>query len=229
MMTGLAIGLLLGVTVWWLIVQRLRDKPWTVHGVIPGSQDGLTSSAPKVGLFLFLGMVASLFMIFTGAYVMRMGHGHGELTEWHSVSEPALLWFNTAVLILASVAMQIAHHRAGRNQVEGTRRYFSAAGILTVAFLFGQLLAWRQLKAGGHYDHTNAAFSFFVLLTAVHGLHLVGGLVVLTRTAARLWRGLKKASVVEVAAVRQSVQLCTTYWHFLLLVWLGLFALLWST
>jgi cytochrome c oxidase subunit III len=230
MMTGLAIGLLLGVTVWWLIVQRLRDKPWTVRGVISGSQDGLTSSAPKVGLYMFLGMVASLFMIFTGAYVMRMGgHGHGELQEWHAVTEPAVLWLNTAVLIFASIVMQTAHHRAGRNDVEGTKRYFSAAGILTVLFLLGQVLAWRQLEAAGHYDHTNPAFSFFVLLTTVHGLHLVGGLVVLTRTAARLWQGLEKASVVQVAAVRQSVQLCTTYWHFLLLVWLGLFALLWST
>jgi cytochrome c oxidase subunit 3 len=68
-----------------------------------------------------------------------------------------------------------------------------------------------------------------VLLTAVHGLHLIGGLSVLGRTAVRLWRGLAKASVVEVAAVRRSVELCTTYWHFLLLVWLGLFVLLLST
>ena len=229
MMTALAIGLLLGVTVWWLLIQGLRDKPWTVHGVIEGSQDGLTSSAPKVGLWVFLGMVASLFLIFTGAYVMRMDHAHGEIAEWQSVSEPSLLWLNTVLLVAASVAMQIARHRAGKNDVAGTRAYFTGGGLLTGAFLLGQVLAWQALEAAGSYDHTNPAYSFYVLLTAVHGMHLVGGLWVLARTAARLWRGLERASVVEVAAVRQSVQLCTTYWHFLLLIWLGLFVLLLST
>ncbi|HEY7672651.1 MAG TPA: cytochrome-c oxidase [Gammaproteobacteria bacterium] len=229
MMTALAIALLLGVTVWWLLVQRLRDKPWTVHGVIPGSQEGLTSSAPKVGLWVFLGMVTSLFLIFAGAYVMRMDHGHSPLQEWQPVSEPSVLWINTVALVVASILMQIAHSRVARSDLEGTRRYFSAAGILTVVFLLGQLLAWRQLAAQGNYDHRNPAYSFFILLTAAHGLHLVGGLWVLGRTAARLWRGLNAASIVQVAAVRQSVALCTIYWHFLLLVWLGLFVLLMST
>ena len=229
MMTALAIGLLLGVTVWWLLVQRLRDKPWTVQGVLPGSQDGLTSSAAKVGLWAFLAMVASLFLIFTAAYFMRMGHGHGEIQMWHAVEEPFVLWINTAALVLASIAMQIAHYRAGQSDLAGTKTYFSAAGLLTVLFLLGQVFAWQQLKAAGHYDHTNAAYSFFVLLTSVHGLHLVGGLWVLARTAARLRRGLDNASVAAVAAVRQSVQLCTTYWHFLLLIWIGLFVMLLST
>lgn len=229
MMTALAIALLLGVTVWWLLIQRLRDKPWTVQGVIPGSQDGLTSSAPKVGLWAFLGMVTSLFLIFTGAYVMRMDHGHSPLQEWQPVSEPSVLWLNTVALVVASILLQTAHSRASRNDLAGTNVYFTAGGILTIAFLLGQAFAWRQLAALGTYDHTNPAYSFFVLLTAVHGLHLIGGLWVLGRTAARLWRGLSKATVVQVAAVRQSIALCTIYWHFLLLVWLGLFVLLLST
>lgn len=229
MMTPLAIALLLGVTVWWLVVQRLRDKPWTVQGVIPGSQDSFTSSAPKVGLWVFLGMVASLFLIFAGAYVMRMDHGHSPLQEWQPLSEPAVLWLNTVVLVIASSMLQIAQTRVTRDDLAGTKVYFSAGGILTVVFLLGQAFAWWQLAELGNYDHTNPAYSFFVLLTAAHGLHLVGGLVVLGRTAARLWRGLNKASVVQIAAVRQSVTLCTIYWHFLLLVWLGLFVLLLST
>jgi cytochrome c oxidase subunit 3 len=229
MMTAMAIALLLGVTVWWLLVQRLRDKPWTVQGVIPGSQDTFTSSAPKVGLWVFLGMVGSLFMIFAGAYVMRMDHGHSPLQEWQPVSEPSVLWLNTIALVLASSMLQIARGRVARNDLTGTKVFFSAGGILTVVFLLGQAFAWWQLAELGSYDHRNPAYSFFVLLTAVHGLHMIGGLVVLGRTAARLWGGLSKATVVQVAAVRQSVSLCTIYWHFLLLVWLGLFVLLLST
>jgi cytochrome c oxidase subunit 3 len=63
----------------------------------------------------------------------------------------------------------------------------------------------------------------------VHGLHLIGGLVVLARTAARIWGGLDQASVVAMGKVRMSVHLCTVYWHWLLLVWLGVFALLLTT
>jgi cytochrome c oxidase subunit 3 len=73
------------------------------------------------------------------------------------------------------------------------------------------------------------AYSFFVLLTSLHGLHLIGGLVVLSRTALRLFRGVDPSNVVALGRLRLSVQLCTTYWHWLLLIWLGVFALLLST
>jgi cytochrome c oxidase subunit 3 len=109
------------------------------------------------------------------------------------------------------------------------RRYFNAAGFLTMLFLAGQVFAWRELYATGEYGVSSPAFSFFVLLTAVHGLHLVGGLFVWSRAAARIRRGLEKAELREVAALRQSVQLCATYWHYLLLIWLVLFAILLST
>lgn len=225
MMTGLFIGMVTGVTVWWLLIQRLKDKPWTTHGVIEGSQDGLTSSAPKVGLFVFLAMVASLFLIFNGAYLMRM-EGHGGLTRWVPVDEPGILWLNTLLLVLASVTIQLAQGCARKGDLGGVKSYFTGAGVFTVLFLIGQVIAWRQLSATGQYDHTHPAYSFFIVLTTVHGLHLVGGLYVLTRTAARVWRGLENADVVAVSAVRQSVTLCAIYWHFLLLVWVGLFTLL---
>lgn len=225
MMTGLFIGMVTGITVWWLLIQRLKEKPWTTHGIIEGSQDGLTSSAPKVGLFAFLAMVASLFLIFNGAYLMRMD-GHGELTHWMPVDEPGILWLNSLMLVLASVTMQLAYSCAGKGDLGGVKSYFTAAGVFTVLFLVGQLVAWQQLAATGQYDRSHPAYTFFILLTAVHGLHLVGGLYVLTRTATRVWRGLDTANVVAVSAVRQSVQLCAIYWHFLLLVWVGLFTLL---
>ncbi len=225
MMTGLFIGMCVGVTVWWLLVQRLRDKPWTEKGILPASQDALTSNAPKVGLWVFLAMVTSLFLIFNSAYLMRMG-GHGGFAQWTPVDEPGVLWLNSIVLTLASIAMQLASGCAGRSDVRGMRSYYTAGGVLTLLFLAGQLLAWRQLAASGLYTQDNPAYAFFILLTAVHGLHLIGGLWVLGRTAAKIWGGLENASVEAAGRVRQSVQLTTTYWHFLLIVWFGLFALL---
>jgi cytochrome c oxidase subunit 3 len=237
MFTLLFIAMCFSMTVAFLLIRRLQERPWTQIGVIEGSQDGLTSSAPKVGLWVFLGVVTSVFAVFIGSYFMRMDMGHGgvvvsemNMESWMPVTEPALLWVNTVALILASIAIQLAHgfssSPTGRVSM---RRYFNAAGILTMLFLIGQVYAWKLLYDAGDYTVSNAAFAFFILLTAVHGLHLVGGLYVWSRAAARIRRGLEKAELPEVAALRQSVQLCATYWHYLLLIWLVLFAILLST
>jgi cytochrome c oxidase subunit 3 len=226
MMTAMVIAMLTAITVWWLLIQRLKDKPWLKQGVVPTSQEGITSSAPKVGLWVFLVVVASLFGIFASAYTLRM-QGHGGLTAWQPLNEPSVLWINTLVLVLASGAMQIARNRIDQDDIAGGRGYFAGAGLLTLVFLAGQVLAWQQTSGG--LGPGNPAFAFFVLLTAVHGLHLIGGLWVLTRTTVRLWRSTASANVVTRSQLRLSVQLCTTYWHWLLLIWLGLFALLLST
>jgi len=229
MLTAMVIAILTAITAWWLLVQRLREKPWTKQGVLPTSQETLFASAPKIGLWVFLAVVSSLFGLFASAYFMRLHDTHGEIQSWAPFAKPSILWINTLVLVLASGAMQIARNRADREDFGGVRVYFSVAALLTVLFLSGQALAWIQVAATGDYGPGNPAFAFFVLLTAVHGLHLVGGLFVLARTTVRVWRPTTKLAVVTRSKIRLSVQLCTTYWHWLLLIWLGLFALLLST
>jgi cytochrome c oxidase subunit 3 len=237
MFTLLFIAMCFSMVVAFFLIRRLQEKPWTQHGILEGSQDGLTSSAPKVGLWTFLGVVTSVFAVFIGAYFMRLDASHGGVAaampgmgDWVPLDEPGILWINTAALILASIAIQLAHgfssSGAGRIRM---RRYFNAAGLLTMLFLIGQVLAWQELYATGEYGASSPAFAFFVLLTAVHGLHLVGGLIVWSRAAARIKRGLENAELHEVAALRQSVTLCATYWHYLLMIWIVLFAVLLST
>jgi cytochrome c oxidase subunit 3 len=228
MMTAMLVAMLTAVTVWWLLIQRLKEKPWLTQGIVPTSQEDITSSAPKVGLWVFLAVVSSLFGLFASAYVMRM-HGHGGLAAWQRLDEPSILWVNTLMLVLASGALQIARNRIDKDQLEHGRAHFLAGGLLTVLFLVGQVLAWRLANANGTLGASSPAYSLFVLVTAAHGLHLVGGLFVLGRTATHLFRGVDKNSVVVRSRLRLSVQLCTTYWHWLLLIWLGLFALLLST
>jgi cytochrome c oxidase subunit 3 len=228
MLSALLIAMLTAITVWWLLIQRLKDKPWTKQGVVPTSQEGLTSSAPKVGLWVFLAVVSSLFGLFASAYMMRMG-GHGGLVSWQPLDEPNVLWINTLLLVLASGAMQVARNRIDNDDFGGGRSYFLGAGLLTVVFLAGQAFAWVQVRATGDVGPGSPAYAFFVLLTAVHGLHLLGGLWVLSRTTARIFRGVDANNVVARSRIRMSVQLTTTYWHWLLLIWLGVFALLLST
>ena len=185
--------------------------------------------APKrIGLWIFLAVVTSLFCLFISAYYMRMGNtghaGHMGGGDWTAVRDPSILWFNTVVLIVGSVAMQSARAAIIRGQADQARLRLFAAGLLTGAFLIGQLVAWRQLRVSGVFAPQNPAVAFFYVLTAVHGLHLLGGLFVWGRTLAR---SLNKD--VELIDLRLSVELTSVYWHYLLLVWLGLFAVLLST
>ncbi len=136
MLSALFIAMLTAITVWWLLIQRLKDKPWMKQGVVPTSQETVTSSAPKVGLWVFLAVVSSLFGLFASAYMMRMG-GHGGLVSWQALDEPSVLWINTLVLVLASGAMQVARNRIDADDFTGGRSYFLAAGLLTVVFLVG--------------------------------------------------------------------------------------------
>ncbi len=182
----------------------------------------------RVGLWIFLAVITSLFCLFVSAYYMRMGHaGHGTAVEpgdWASIRDPSILWFNTVLLIFSSIAMQSARAAVIRGQIEPTRVRLFAAGLLTLGFLIGQWFAWRELRYSELFSPQNPAVAFFYMLTAVHGLHLVGGLVVWARTLARSLR-----KDVELIDVRLSVELTSVYWHYLLLVWLGLFAVLLST
>ena len=228
MFSAMLIAMLTAIAVWWLLIQRLREKPWLKQGVVPTSQETVTSSAPKVGLWVFLGVVTSLFGLFASAYTMRVA-GHAGIAVWRALDEPGLLWINTLVLVLASGAMQVARNRVDRDDFTGARSFFLSAGVLTIVFLSGQMLAWRVVNASGALGPGSPAYAFFVLITAIHGLHLVGGLWVLGRTTLRLFRGFDANNVVVRSRIRLSVQLCTTYWHWLLLIWLGLFALLLST
>ncbi|WP_029583003.1 cytochrome c oxidase subunit 3 [Bradyrhizobium sp. URHD0069] len=202
---------------WWLSQQRLTAKPWLEEGPIgdfPGT-GAMTSPAAKIGLGVFLAVVGSLFALFISAYSMRMN-----MVDWRALPVPRLLWFNTGVLVLSSAALQWAHIAARRDDMDGVIVGLLVGGASAVTFLVGQLLVWQQLSYAGYFLASNPANSFFYLITAVHGLHLMGGLVALGRTTAKVWRG------AEMSRVRQSVELCAIYWHFLLAVWLVLLGML---
>ena len=169
-----------------------------------------------IGLGVFLAVAGSLFALFASAYTMRMHMG----ADWRPLPVPFVLWPNTAVLIASSLALHRAQIAARGGSMDRARDALLVGGGLALLFLAGQLLAWRQLDAAGYFVTTNPANSFFYLLTAMHGLHVLGGLVALARATVKAW------SRDDPDRVRLSVELCAIYWHFLLFVWLVVFALL---
>lgn len=214
------IAVVAAIAVWWLSQQRLMAKPWLEEGratEVVHAPGRPPLPAAKVGLGVFIAVASALMALFVSAYVMRM-HMAG---DWRSLPEPPLLWLNTGVLVLSSAALHRAQQAAQRGRRDGVRKGLRLGGAAALAFLAGQLLAWRQLVDAGYFVGSNPANAFFYLITAVHGAHLMGGLVALGRTAIRVRRG-----GVRVERLRLSVELCAIYWHFLLLVWLVLFGLL---
>jgi cytochrome c oxidase subunit 3 len=218
-------ALLTGIVVWGLLARRLTAKPWERSAIAPEDIEvDSTAVLPpaKVGLWAFLAVITSLFGLFISAYWMRMQHAHG-VSDWNSITVPRQLWVNTALLVLSSAAMQWARVAANHGRSDHMRAGMLAGGLFAWAFLTGQLLAWHQLSASG-YLLGNPAVAFFYLLTGAHGLHLLGGLFVWAKTVIRMAR-----PRVELVDLRLSVELCTVYWHYLLLVWLVLYGVLLST
>jgi cytochrome c oxidase subunit 3 len=193
------------------------SKPWETPGYSDiHDNDVIQLPDKKIGLWVFIIVMASVFGLFTVAYNMRI-----ELaTDWVSMPKPKLLWLNTAILILASIAFERAKSAAHRKKAREIKTSLAAGGMLTIGFLIGQYAAWLQLLDSGYMLNGNAANAFFYLLTGLHGLHLIGGLWVWSRTMLRVLRGFE---------VTLSVELCTTYWHALLLIWIVLYGLLLST
>jgi cytochrome c oxidase subunit 3 len=208
------------------IVRRLTEKPWLAPDLTDGAPapDVLPAPTARIGLWLFLGVVTTLFGLFASAYMMRM-----EYADWRPMPDPGLLWINTLILALGSVGLHTARTAARDGRINALRAGLLSGGGLTIVFLIGQLWAWQQLSAGGYFAASNPANAFYYLLTGVHGLHLAGGLYVWGKVMARVMKGLRDRGPDEVAAIRLSIELCSTYWHYLLLVWLAIFALLLTT
>lgn len=210
------LAIILAIITWWMAGQRLASKPWLEASPVQTATDRDRPPEPAInlGLYVFLGVVGALFSLFISAYFMRMAS-----SDWWGMPVPRLLWWNTAVLATSSVALQWATKEAQHGRMEHLRPSLAAGFLLAVVFLAGQIQAWRELNAAGYVLAENPANSFFYILTGLHGLHILGGLVVLGRTTARAF-----ATVVPPERLRSSVHLCAVYFHFMLAVWLVLLA-----
>ena len=198
------------------LLEKVTVKPWEHPGAVP--EPGLADEAPppgRTGLYLFLAVISSMFLLFSVAHQMRMGYG-----DWKALSEPGLLWLNTGILALASVAMHFAVRAADQSRAAAMQRALAAAALLSLLFIGGQYAAWREMIAAGYYARGNPSYAFFYVFTGVHALHLLGGLWFLLRALA--------TSLASPGDERLPlrIRLCTTYWHYLLGVWLLLFYLL---
>ncbi|MDM0027597.1 cytochrome c oxidase subunit 3 [Variovorax saccharolyticus] len=182
-----------------------------------GPRRDARASAASIGLWVFMGVATALFSLFITAYVMRMNS-----SDAVSLALPWQLWLSTSLLVAGSVALEQARRAARAADLPRARRLLWAGGLFALMFLGAQLWAWQALWSAQVMPAGNPAGSFFYLLTAMHGLHLAGGLAA--------WAWIARAVRRRPAEAAWRIALCGRYWHFMLAVWLVLFALLaWVT
>ena len=174
----------------------------------------ISPSRYYTGIAIGIVSVLMFFMALASAFLVRKGR-----PDWVPVRIPALLWVNTAVLLVSSGTLELARKRLAQADVLGFRRLWLLTTVLGVMFLSGQVLAWRILVKQGIYLASNPASSFFYIFTGAHALHLLGGVAALIYVARRNY---------DTAKITRTVAADVTsyYWHFMDALWLFLLALM---
>ena len=183
-----------------------------------GSSDSGSSfpiSKGQVGLWILLTAVVMLFAGLSSAYIVLRG-----VPAWQRIELPSLLWTNTLILLLSSVAIDISRRAVRRNDLQSMKRWLTVGGLLGLAFLIGQLAAWRQLVNAGVYIPSTLQSGFFYILTGLHGVHLLGGVIALCVV-------MVKAAKRQLTAFNyEPLKLFAMYWHVMDVLWIYLFSLL---
>jgi cytochrome c oxidase subunit 3 len=171
--------------------------------------------------------LASIMMLFTAlssAYIVRSRLSTAG--DWQPIAMPQMLWLSTSLILLSSATIEVARKFIRRGEVRAYRRWLSWTALLGLGFLATQLLAWRELVAQGIYLATNPHSAFFYLLTAVHGLHLLGGILMLAFLLARALKDRGGDAAVARARREDTAGAVAVYWHFMDGLWIYLFLLL---
>jgi cytochrome c oxidase subunit III len=188
-------------------------------GNLPSVQD--YAPAPSgTAIWVLLAAIAMTFAAFTSALIVRQGSS----LDWRHLTLPRVLYLNTLMLLASSVTLEISRRRIAvfmggpRTFDLNPSRWLYVTLVLGLVFVAGQYAAWLQLRSEGLFLATNPASSFFYLLTAVHALHVLGGLGGLTYVLRELHR---------VVLRRSTLDTFSRYWHFMGILWVYLLLLLW--
>ncbi|OUR84500.1 hypothetical protein A9Q75_02295 [Colwellia psychrerythraea] len=211
------------------LFKTLQEKPW-----LPQELEQQTNLFPSVrhkekaastALKFFLAMITVIFFLFTVTFLQRTQSFDFQALSgepWLPFTNSRMLWQNSAYLLIASISIILAKKLAELQSFKGVIISLTATALFTLLFIGGQVQVWQQLNQSGFYIYANPANSYYFLLTGVHALHIVAGVLVFMRC---IWHFSLDLSYQRLAS---SLKLCALYWHFLLFIWLFLFFLLTS-
>jgi len=207
------------------ILKALQIKPWLAQdqetesfSLVPNRE-----KAASTALKFFLAVITVIFFLFTITFLQRtQSYDFQALSgePWLPFTNASILWQNSIYLIMASISIILAKKSADLLSFKGVFISLTTTALFTVLFIGGQVQVWQQLNQSGFYIYANPANSYYFLLTGMHALHIVAGVLVFIRC---IWLFSLDLSYPRLAS---RLKLCARYWHFLLFIWLFLFFLL---
>jgi cytochrome c oxidase subunit 3 len=174
----------------------------------------------RIGMWVGLASILMMFTALSSAYIVRAASAN----DWQPLAMPRILLLSTALIIISSGTLETARRKWKDTVNDGHRRWLLVTVVLGIGFLVSQLLSWRQLVRQGVYVASNPHSSFFYLLTAAHGVHLLGGLAALTYLSLRTRA--PRTEQLAMAKAQAGADAVALYWHFMDFLWLYLFVLL---
>ena len=199
----------------------LAEKPWEQSQVLidnkhTGKTFGLSNQMSAV--IIIFGVSTAIFSLIFTAYLYSIPPEQ----DTTLILKNKLLWFNTLVLIFVTYFFNKISKDLKNNFTNKIKNNMIAVGVFSYLFLFLQVIFWYQLMTEGHFVTTNTYFSSYYVFTALHGLHLLGGLFFWGKISSRIFV-LKKEDYVKEST---NLQALSIYWLFLFIVWLVFFGLM---
>ncbi|MGM0945974.1 MAG: cytochrome c oxidase subunit 3 [Bacteroidota bacterium] len=169
----------------------------------------------KFALWLFMVTVVMIFAALTSAYIVRQAEGN-----WLDYELPSIFWVTSGIVVLSSVFLQWAYYSAKKDNITNLRIGMVASVVLGVAFLVGQWYSWVALVDIEVFFVGNPAGSFLYVFTGLHALHLISGVIFLIIVLISTFRYKVHSQSMN------TMEMATTYWHFLGGLWIYLFMFL---
>ena len=189
------------------------DKPQHSEQVIPNKSRILTAFLLLVVLMTFGGLMAAYIVIATN-----------NVAEWQPFDLPVQVWISTALILISSLTYHFGKTAVDTNDQPMAKKWFVATTVLGAAFISSQILAWLALNARGLYMQGNPYAGFFYILTAVHAVHVLGGI---TALGAILLKSLNPTNnPVQIERRKTLAVTVGWYWHFMGVLWIALFVML---
>jgi cytochrome c oxidase subunit III len=166
----------------------------------------------KFTLWIAIGSIVMMFAGLTSAYIVKSNQA-----TWQSIVIPKLFWYSTGVILFSSLTMQMALRSFKDREMNRYRMLIAVTTALGVLFVTLQYLGFHELWSAGITFRGSSAGQFLYVIAGLHALHVIGGVVALVVTFIKAFFGTTK----HYSAV--PVELVSTYWHFVDVLWVYLF------
>jgi cytochrome c oxidase subunit 3 len=184
--------------------------------IVEEAKKPLAMNPKKFAMWLFIVTVCMLFAAWTSAYIVKRAEA-----GWAEIILPNQFYVNSVIIVISSFTMFWAQWSARRDNLEMVKLALSITTALGISFLVGQWIAWQKLVSlQEHFSGGNVSHSFLYVLTGIHGLHIAGGVVFLIIVLISTFRFKVHSKDMT------QMELCSTFWHFLGVLWLYLFVFL---